>query len=243
MRRLWECLILLLLLAGSAAAERAKARDDDLAEYFRAAAYDDAEAMLAAALRLARKYQSSYWPTIVAEHYWHGRGTPADPAEAVAWYRRAAVRGGELAMHALARAHYRGVGAEEDLEAVIFWLEQAGRHKHARAMLELTIYGRRGIPFTRDQILVDAARDHGFEVVLARTRIAAQIDRDAMPPLRAAYVRAFRIFACPWAAPPDYAEALRYLMLAVGEGWGDGAAYLFRFGIAHPAFTDACPRG
>ena len=242
MRCLLLCLILLSLLADGAAAERAKARDDDLAQYYQAAADDDAGAMLAAALRLARKYQSSYWPTVVAEHYWHGRGTPTDPGEAIAWYRRAAVRGGELAMLALARAHYRGIGAEEDVEAAIFWLEQAQRHKHARAMLELTIHDRRGTRFARDQNLVDAARDRGFEIVLARTRIAAQIDRDAMPPLRAAYVRAFRIFACPWAAPPDYAEALRYLMLAVGEGWDDGAHYLFRFAVAHPSFAGGCRR-
>ena len=242
MGRLWPCLILLLLLAGRAAAEQAMARDDDIAEYYRAAAYDEAAAMLAAAPRLARRHQSSYWPTIVAEHYWHGRSAQADPVEAVAWYRRAAVRGGELAMHALARSHYRGLGAAQDVEAVIFWLEQARRHKHARAMLEITIYNRRGIPYARDQKLVDAARDRGFEVVLARTRIAAQIDRDAMPPLRAAYVRAFRIFACPWAAPPDYAEARRYLMLAVGEGWDDGAHYLFGFAVAHPALTGECKR-
>jgi TPR repeat protein len=236
------CLILLVLLVGGASAEQAKARDDDLAAYYQAAADDDAGAMLAAALRLARKYQSSYWPTIVAEHYWHGRGTPADPVQAVAWYRSAAVRGGELAMHALARAHYRGLGAEQDIEAVIFWLELAAKGKHARAMLELTIYGRLGIPFARDQKLVDAARDRGFDAVLARTRIAAQIDRDAMPPLLAAYVRSFRIFACPWAAPPDYAEAIRYLMLAVAEGWDDGPSYLFRFAVAHPAFSDGCKR-
>lgn len=242
MARVCCTVFVFLLLAGGAAAEQAKARDDDLADYYRAAAIDDAGAMLAAALRLARKYQSSYWPTIVAEHYWHGRGTPANPVEGVAWYRRAAVRGGELAMHALARAHYRGHGAEEDIEAVIFWLEQASRHRHARAMLELTIHDRRGIPFARDQKLVDGARDRGFETVLARMRIAAQIDRDAMPPLRAAYVRTFRIFACPWAAPPDYAGALRYLMLAVGEGWDEGVHYLLRFAVAHPAFTDACPR-
>lgn len=242
MGRLLSCLVLTLLLAGAAAAEQAKARDDDLAAYYQAAAGDDAGAMLAAALRLARKYQSSYWPTIVAEHYWHGRGTRADPREAVVWYRRAAVRGGELAMLALARAHYRANGAEEDVEAAIFWLEQAQRRKHARAMLELTIHDRRGTRFARDRKLVDAARDRGFEVVLARTSIAAQIDRDAMPPLRAAYVRAFRIFACPWAAPPDYAEALRYLMLAVGEGWDEGAHYLFRFAIAHPVFAGGCRR-
>lgn len=157
MGRLWPCLILLLLLAGRAAAGQAKARDDDIAEYYRAAAYDEAAAMLAAAPRLARRHQSSYWPTIVAEHYWHGRGAQADPVEAVAWYRRAAVRGGELAKHALARSHYRGLGAEQDVEAVIFWLEQARRHKHARAMLELAIYNRRGIPYARDQKLVDAA--------------------------------------------------------------------------------------
>ncbi len=242
MGRLWSCLLLLVLFAGSPAAEQAKARDDDHEEFYWALARNDEAAMLAAALRLARKNKSSHWPTVVADLYWQGRGTPADPAQAVAWYRRAAVRGGELAMHALARAHYRGVGAEEDVEAVIFWLEHAARGKHARAMLELTIYDRRGIPFARDQKLVDAARDRGFEIVLARMRIAAQIDRDAMPPQRAAYVRAFRIFACPWAAPPDYAEALRYLMLAVGEGWEEGARYLYRFAVAHPAFTDACPR-
>ncbi len=243
MWRLWMCLLLLALLSGVVAAEPAKARDDDFEEFYRALASNDEAAMLAPALRLARRHQSSHWPTIVADLYWHGRGTPADPMRAVAWYRRAAVRGGDLAMHALARAHYRGVGAEEDVEAVIFWLEQAERHKHPRATLELTIYGRRGIPFARDQKLVDAARNRGFAAVLARTRIMAQVDRDAMPPLLAAYVRTFRIFACPGAAPPDYAEALRYLMLAIGEGWEDGARNLFRFGIVHPSLTDACPRG
>jgi TPR repeat protein len=231
-----------LFVVSPAAAQPASAWRDDFREYYRALAHGDEPEMLRIALRLAEPRKGSHWATIVGDLYWQGRGTAANPAEAVKWYRRAAVRGGELAMLALARAYYRGKGTEQDVEAAIFWLWRAASHRQPRAILENTIYTRRGIPYVRDEVYAEQQVSQGIDILYQRARIAEESDVDAMPARRAAYVRAFRIFACPWAAPPDYDRALRFLTLAAEEGWADGAYYLIRFGTAHPALSSYCAR-
>lgn len=94
-----------LFLIGEAAAQRATPWGDDVGEFYRAAAQGDEVAMLRTALRLAEGRRGSHWATVVGDLYWQGQGAAADPTQAVKWYRRAAVRGGDLAMLALARAH------------------------------------------------------------------------------------------------------------------------------------------
>jgi TPR repeat protein len=241
-RKVAFAFLALLVIAGPSVAQRALTWRDDVSAYYGAVAREDAREALRAALRLAEARKGSHWATIVGDLYWRGRGAAANPAEAVKWYRRAAVRGGELAMLALARAHYLGKGAEQDVEAAMFWLWRAASHRQPRAILENTIYIRRGIPYARDEVHAEQQVSQGVDILYRRARIAEETDVDAMPARRAAYVRAFRIFACPWAAPPDEGQALRFLMLATAEGWLDGALHLARLGMAHPALSSRCAR-
>jgi TPR repeat protein len=235
-------LLALLVFAGPSVAQRALTWRDDVSAYYAAVARDDEREMLRTALRLAEAHKGAYWATIVGDLYWRGRGIAPDPAEAVKWYRRAAVRGGELAMLALARAHHAGKGADRDAEAVNFWLSQAASRRQPRAILEGAIYLRRGMPYPRDKLLAEHQIDRGLDLLYERARFEEETNVDAMPARRAAYVRAFRIFACPWAAPPDEDQALRFLMLATAEGWLDGALQLARLGTAHPALWSRCAR-
>ena len=241
MRTVWNAAMTVLLTSATAYAEAPHLPKEDVVAYYRALAREDEPAMLRAALRLTRFERGPMFRTVVGDLYWQGRGAAADPVEAVAWYRRAAVRGGELAMLALARAHYRGRGADPDPDAVRFWLLQAVSRSQPRAMLELSIYTRYG-PVERRDDAADSLLARGIDRIYLATRFMAENSPDAMPGLRAAYVRAFRIFACPWAAPADYAQALRFLILAVEEGWSEGAPYLVRFGAAHPALASHCAR-
>lgn len=241
-RRAAFAILALLFVTQQAAAQRASTWDDDMREYFRAVGRKDEAEMLRRALRLAEAGRGSHWSTVVGDLYWQGRGTAADPGEAVKWYRRAAVRSSELAMLALARAHYSGRGAERDPEAAYFWLAQAASRQQHRAMLEQAIYMRRGIPFVRDELNVERQISHAVELMLERARTEEEIRADAMPARRAAYVRAFRIFACPWAAPPDPVQARRYLTLALKEGWSEGESFLPRFEQAEPDLSSACER-
>lgn len=234
--------LVLLWLMDPAAAQRALTWRDDVSAYYRAAARNDELEMLRTALRLAEAGKGSHWATIVGDLYWQGRGAAANPPEAVKWYRRAAVRGGELAMLALARAHYSGKGAEQDVEAAMFWLGQAASRQQPRAILEGTIYSRRDIPYARDAVHTEYQISRGVDLLYRRAQFEEETNVDAMPARRAAYVRAFRIFACPWAAPPDHAQARRYLNLAVKEGWSEGNIFLPRFEQAEPTLTDVCGR-
>jgi TPR repeat protein len=231
-----------LFLVGEAAAQRATPWADDVGEFYRASARGDEPTMLRTALRLAEGRKGPHWATVVGDLYWQGRGAAADPAEAVKWYRRAAVRGGELAMLALARAHHTGKGTELDAEAAFFWLSQAASHRLPRAILEQAIYTRRGIPFARDDAHAEQQISRAVELLYQRTRIEEETKPDSMPARRAAYARAFRIFACPWAAPPDPVQARRYLALAIKEGWSEGKAFLPRFEQAEPDLSNTCER-
>jgi TPR repeat protein len=231
-------LLALFFLIGPAAAQGTWA--DDVRAYYEADVRNDGPAMLRAAIRLAEARKGSRWTSIVGDHYWQGRGTTADPAEAVKWYRRAAVRGSELAMLALARAHHLGKGTEQDSEAAYFWLLQAAERREPRASLEIAIYTRRGIPFARDESRAQQQIDRAVEMIYQRARLEEETRGNAMPARRATYVRAFRIFACPWAAPPDYVQARRYLALAIQEGWSEGIVLSPRFEQAEPALADVC---
>lgn len=233
-------LFVTFLAPNESAAQRAPARGDDIREFYRASARDDGAAMLRAALRLAEGRRGPHWPTVVGDLLWQGRGNAADPAEAVTWYRRAAVRGGDAAMLALARAHHSGKGVEQDEEAAFFWLQQAAARRQSRAMLELAIHARRGFPFARDESYVDRQIGAALELILERARRAEESDADAMPARRAAYVRVFRIAACPWTAAPDHVLARRFLVLAIKESWGEGTALLPRFDDVAPAVSDVC---
>lgn len=232
--------LVVLCFVGPAAAETKSTWEEDHRAYGLALGRgDDAEA-LRRAVRLAERGISSYWAMIVADLYWRGRGRPADPAEAAKWYRRAAVRHNRDAMLAVARAHYSGKGAEQDLQAAYFWLGQAASKDVPRALLEYAIYARRGFPLARDESYAARRIERGIDLIYSQARIDQDIRSNAIPARRATYARAFRIFACPWAAPPDFEQARRYLALAVKEGWAEGEALLPKLERAEKAASPLC---
>ena len=57
-----------------------------------------------------------------------GRGVPEDPAQAAAWYERAALQGVTQAQFNLALLHQTGRGVEKDGAQALYWLEVAARH-------------------------------------------------------------------------------------------------------------------
>jgi TPR repeat protein len=63
--------------------------------------------------------------TALASLYVSGQGTPANPAQAVHWYRRAAEQGDAVAQQNLGDFYGRGVGVGRDLVSAYVWLSLA----------------------------------------------------------------------------------------------------------------------
>ena len=63
--------------------------------------------------------------TALASLYASGQGTPANPAQAVHWYRRAAEQGDAVAQQNLGDLYGRGVGVGRDLVGAYVWLALA----------------------------------------------------------------------------------------------------------------------
>ncbi len=63
--------------------------------------------------------------TALASLYLSGQGTPANPAQAVHWYRRAAEQGDPVAQQNLGDLYGRGVGVGRDLVGAYVWLALA----------------------------------------------------------------------------------------------------------------------
>ena len=57
-----------------------------------------------------------------------GQGVAEDPAEAAAWYERAALQGLSQAQFNLALLHQTGRGVEKDGTEALYWLEVAAQH-------------------------------------------------------------------------------------------------------------------
>jgi TPR repeat protein len=63
--------------------------------------------------------------TALASLYLSGQGTPANPAQAVDWYRRAAEQGDAVAQQNLGDLYGRGVGVGRDPVSAYVWLSLA----------------------------------------------------------------------------------------------------------------------
>lgn len=68
--------------------------------------------------------------TILASFYLDGIGVDKDPAEAVKWYRKAAMQGDAPGQFALGRALEQGIGVEKDVNAADAWFEKAAAQGH-----------------------------------------------------------------------------------------------------------------
>ena len=75
--------------------------------------------------------------TALAGLYMDGQGTPASPAEALCWYRRAAEQGDAVAQQNLGDFYERGIGIGRDLVSAYVWLSLAAGplprlHQHSQ---------------------------------------------------------------------------------------------------------------
>jgi TPR repeat protein len=65
--------------------------------------------------------------------YYHGKGVPADPAEAHVWYLKAAEGGYARAQYRVAEMYENGDGIRKDLIQAHFWFRVAADRKYADA--------------------------------------------------------------------------------------------------------------
>ena len=94
-----------------------------------------------------------------------GQGLPPDPAEAVAWYRRAGQQGDVQAQFRLGFLYAYGRGVDrDDLQAADWYGRAAAQGNRAAqgALDELRAEGRLTIPGgTREALLLRSAADRG----------------------------------------------------------------------------------
>jgi len=78
----------------------------------------------------------------------YGWGVPQNPAEAIAWYRKAADQGLPIAQHFLGLAYVNGEGVQTDEAEAVRWFARAAAQGFSQAQYMLglmTVYGR-GVP-------------------------------------------------------------------------------------------------
>lgn len=112
--------------------------------------------------------------------YQNGAGVPADPAEAVRWYRKAARQGHAWAQSNLGWCYYRGLGVPPDIDEAIYWYRCALEEGDAGAQFHLGEFFFQGTGVRRDleeavrlwkmsarqgyEAAIDACRHHGIVI-------------------------------------------------------------------------------
>ena len=94
--------------------------------------------------------------TLLAEAYFHGRGTATNRAEAVRWYRLAAAAGNADAQASLGLCLLRGWGCPRDASSAVGWYRRAAEQGCLPAMNDLAFCLMNGIGVDRDD-------DAGFD--------------------------------------------------------------------------------
>ena len=87
----------------------------------------------------------------VAGHFAHGEDTEENPAQAFAWYRKAAELGHVKAMLSLALCYQKGFGTAASLEEARRWLGKAADLGDTEAMVELSEAYEKGLGVTEDK--------------------------------------------------------------------------------------------
>lgn len=73
----------------------------------------------------------------LGDMYLNGRGTPQAPAEALAWFLKAAKQGHIKAAHKAGHLYLTGLGTERSLSDALSWLKRAAEAEYAPAQYEL----------------------------------------------------------------------------------------------------------
>ena len=94
----------------------------------------------------------------------YGKGTEADPREAVYYFTRAAVNGDAEAQYELGYCYYAGQGVQRDYEQAVEWYETAAAQDHAKALTNLGYCYEHGLGVDRNN---DTARELYVRVINA----------------------------------------------------------------------------
>ena len=73
----------------------------------------------------------------MGEAYWFGEGVKVDSAEAVKWFRKAAIQDHAKAQYCLADAYARGVGVEVDIDEAKKWMRYAAKQGYPEAQFRV----------------------------------------------------------------------------------------------------------
>ena len=165
----------------------------------------------------ARQWRRAYEQAVLGDSFWRGHGVDRDPEKAVALYWRAASAGNALGMSRLARAHFQGLGAERNLDAVVHWLTRAADERLSAAFFELALHYRRGTTGPADQGKAGHYLAQGLELQVWRAS-RSSFARERSNPIGSAYMSAGDVFACTEAAPPDHGLATAFWIRASIEG-------------------------
>lgn len=151
---------------------------------------------------------AQYW---LATLYEHGRGVPADAAQALRWYEAAALQGNLRAMYKLAVSYAEGWGARRNYGEAARWFSRAAEFGFVNAQYNLAVLYERGLGVP--QSLLDAykwyalAAAQGDKVSAARVdALASQLSPEDLASARDA-VAAFKPEATDSAANADAPQA------------------------------------
>ena len=97
--------------------------------------------------------------TVVAEAFFHGRGTETNRATAVSWYRLAATAGNADAQASLGLCLFRGWGCDRNLDEAAGWYAKSAAHGNLGAMNDLAFCYLHGYGVAEDP-------QKGFELAM-----------------------------------------------------------------------------
>ena len=102
----------------------------------------------------------------LGDAYYRGEGVPKGAAQAVVWYRKAAVKGSPGGQNGLGNAYYYGQGVPRSAVQAIRWYRQAAEQGFARAQINLGVayYYGQGVPRSAVQAIrwYRKAADQGY---------------------------------------------------------------------------------
>lgn len=138
--------------------------------------------------------------------YANGQGVPKDKAEAVKWFRKAALQGSAKAQFYLGSSYLQGEGVQKDEAAAVTWYRKAAEQGYAEAQFYLGSMYREGLGVPKD----DAQAYKWFLLAGAQGQYEAQtrsgnleVDSKVSPEQRAAGLRMAHEFKPKQSPPAD----------------------------------------
>src|SRR5205823_709105 len=112
-----------------------------------------------------------------------GHGAPANHAEAITWYRRAAQQGDVNAQHNLGNMYESGQGVPQDYAEAVAWFQKAADKGHPMAQANLGVMYELGHGVAADLVQAHmwfALSVAGFPASEAKNRGIATRNRDEL---------------------------------------------------------------